>query len=100
TGDRGVFSTRIAYVVKSGTNYRLQIADADGANPQTALNSREPIISPAWSPDGERIAYVSFENKRPVVYVHDLRSGQRRAVAAFPGSNSAPAWSPDGSRLA
>ncbi len=100
TGDRGVFSTRIAYVIKSGPNYQLQIADADGANPQTALSSKEPIISPAWSPDGGRIAYVSFENKRPVVYVHSLQTGQRRAVANFPGSNSAPAWSPDGNRLA
>ena len=89
TGDRGVFSTRMAYVVKSGPNYQLQIADADGVNPQTALSSREPIISPAWSPDGGQIAYVSFENKRPVVYAHNLQTGQRRAVAKFPGSNSA-----------
>lgn len=100
TGDRGVFSTRMAYVVKAGTNYQLQIADADGMNPQTALSSREPIISPTWSPDGSQIAYVSFENKRPVVYVHNLQSGQRRKVAGFPGSNSAPAWSPDGRQLA
>ncbi|MFO7190269.1 MAG: Tol-Pal system beta propeller repeat protein TolB [Pseudomonadota bacterium] len=100
TGDRGVFSTRLAYVVKAGTNYQLQIADADGMNPQTALSSREPILSPAWSPDGTQIAYVSFENKRPVVYVHNLHTGQRRAVASFPGSNSAPAWSPDGRQLA
>jgi TolB protein len=100
TGDRGVFATRVAYVVKSGQRYELQIADADGQNPQTALASREPIISPAWSPDGSRIAYVSFENKKPVVYVHNLATGQRQAVANFKGSNSAPAWSPDGSRLA
>ena len=100
TGDRGVFSTRMAYVVKTGPNYQLQIADADGVNPQTALSSREPIISPAWSPDGGQIAYVSFENKRPVVYAHNLQTGQRRAVAKFPGSNSAPAWSPDGRQLA
>jgi TolB protein len=100
TGERGVFSTRIAYIVKQGSRYSLQIADADGANAQTALASPEPIISPAWSPDGARLAYVSFENKRPVVYVHNLATGQRQAVANFPGSNSAPAWSPDGARLA
>ncbi len=100
TGDRGVFSTRIAYVVKSGPRYELQVADADGQNPQAALVSREPIISPAWSPDGNRIAYVSFENKKPVVYVHNLATGQRQAVANFKGSNSAPAWSPDGRQLA
>jgi TolB protein len=100
TGDRGVFSTRIAYVVKQGTRYELQIADADGAGAQTALASREPIMSPAWSPDGTRLAYVSFENKKPVVYVHSLVSGQRQAVANFKGSNSAPAWSADGKQLA
>ena len=100
TGDKGVFSTRIAYVVKSGPRYQLQIADADGGNPQTALTSNEPIMSPNWSPDGTRIAYVSFEAKKPVVYVHNLATGQRQAVAAFRGSNSAPAWSPDGRSLA
>ncbi len=100
TGDRGVFSTRIAYVVKRGHRYELQIADADGFGAQTALASREPIISPAWSPDGTRLAYVSFENKKPVVYVHSLVSGQRHVVANFKGSNSAPAWSVDGKQLA
>lgn len=100
TGQPGYFSTRIAYVVKSGPRYELQIADADGMNPQTALVSREPIISPAWAPDGQRLAYVSFEAKKPVIYVHDLPSGQRQVVANFRGSNSAPAWAPDGRRLA
>jgi TolB protein len=100
TGDPGVFSTRIAYVVKRGNRYELQVADADGHGAQTVLASEEPIISPAWSPDGERLAYVSFEQRKPVVYVQSLATGSRRAVANFPGSNSAPAWSPDGKRLA
>jgi TolB protein len=100
TGEKGVFSTRIAYVVKRGNRFELQIADADGAGEETALASFEPIISPAWSPDGRRLAYVSFENKKPVVYVHSLLDGKRHVVANFKGSNSAPAWAPDGTRLA
>ena len=100
TGEKGVFSTRIAYVVKRGPRYELQIADADGAGEETALASLEPIISPAWSPDGRRLAYVSFEQKKPVVYVHSLQSGQRQVAANFKGSNSAPAWAPDGRSLA
>ena len=100
TGERGIFSTRIAYVVKSAGRFELQIADADGNGAQTALASREPIISPTWSPDGGKIAYVSFEAKKPVVYVHDLATGRRHVAANFKGSNSAPAWSPDGKKLA
>ncbi len=99
-GAKGVFSTRIAYVVKRGNRSELQIADADGLGEETALASFEPIISPVWSPDGKRLAYVSFEAKRPVVYVHSLLDGKRTVAANFRGSNSAPAWSPDGSRLA
>ncbi len=100
TGEKGVFSTRIAYVVKSRGQFLLQIADADGQGAATALTSVEPIISPVWSPDGGRLAYVSFEKKKPVVYVHSISSGQRHIVANFKGSNSAPGWSTDGRRLA
>lgn len=100
TGDVGVFSTRIAYVVKRGKKYALQVADADGFNARTAIEYTEPIISLAWSPDGTKIAYVSFENKKPVIHVQTLATGARKAIAKFRGSNSAPAWSPDGKRLA
>jgi TolB protein len=100
TGQKGVFSTRIAYVTRMGKRYTLNIADADGEGGQIALNSAEPIISPAWSPDGRELAYVSFETQKAVVYVQEVASGKRRAVANFRGSNSAPAWSPDGQTLA
>lgn len=100
TGDRGVFSTRIAYVTKNGQNFNLWVADADGENAQSALNSGEPIISPAWAPNGNQLAYVSFESRKPVIFVHDVATGKRRLVANFKGSNSAPAWSPDGKNLA
>src|SRR5437764_2393941 len=99
TGDPGIFSTRIAYITKQGPRYQLLVADADGADPQTIVTSNEPLLSPKWSPDGTRLAYVSFENKKPVVYVQSLGTGQRVAVANFRGSNSSPAWSPDGRRL-
>ncbi|MDR6855291.1 TolB protein [Variovorax guangxiensis] len=100
TGEKGIFSTRIAYVTKGGTRYTLWVADADGENAQAALASPEPIISPVWSANGGQLAYVSFESRKPVVYVHTVASGQRRLVANFKGNNSAPAWSPDGSTLA
>jgi TolB protein len=99
-GDKGVFGTRIAYVIKQGSHFELQISDADGAGAQKALASKEPIISATWSPDGTRIAYVSFENKKPVIYIHSLLTGNRTVLANYKGSNSAPAWAPDGSRLA
>jgi TolB protein len=100
TGEKGVFSTRIAYVVKRGARFELQVADADGANEQAMLVSNEPIISPKWSPDGKRIAYVSFQNKKPIVYVQNVEVPKQNVVANFKGSNSAPAWSPDGKTLA
>ena len=100
TGERGIFSTRIAYVTKTGSRYSLWVADADGENAQSALSSPEPIISPAWSPNGGQLAYVSFESRKPVVYVQSIMSGARQPVANFWGSNSAPAWSPDGDSIA
>lgn len=100
TGVRGVFSTRIAYVLQTEQNYELQIADADGANPQVMLRSKQSIISPAWSPDGSKIAYVSFELGKPVIYVQTLATGNRVPIANFKGNNSAPAWSPNGDQLA
>ncbi len=99
-GVPGNFSGRIAFVLKRNGRYELQVADADGYNNIAIMRSPEPVISPVWSPDGRRIAYVSFERKKPVVFVQDLASGQRKAVANFRGSNSAPAWSPDGKKLA
>lgn len=100
TGDRGIFSTRIAYVTKVGQSFNLWVADSDGENSQSALASPEPIISPAWNPNGSQLAYVSFESRKPVIYVHDIATGKRRLLANFKGSNSAPAWSPDGRTLA
>lgn len=103
-GIPGAFSTRIAYVNVNGEGdgreYRLVVADADGANAATVVRSSEPIMSPAWSPDGRRIAYVSFEGKRSSVYIQELNTGNRKQVSAHPGINGAPAFSPDGRWLA
>jgi TolB protein len=104
TGIPGAFSTRIAYVAVSGKapaqRHRLIVSDADGYNPRTVMDSGEPIMSPAWAPDGQSLAYVSFEGKASAIYVQRLTSGERRRVSARSGINGAPAWSPDGKRLA
>ena len=100
TGDAGVFSTRIAYVNRQGKINRLVVADSDGYGEQTVLTTSEPIMSPAWSPDGSHLAYVTFEQSHAVAYVQSLLTNQRVVVANYRGSNSAPAWSPDGKQLA
>ena len=102
TGVKGIFSTRIAYVKedRAGRHYSLAVADADGENEIVAVHGREPIISPAWSPDGSKVAYVSLEDRKPVVYLQDLMTGRRNQISNQKGNNSAPSWAPDGSTLA
>jgi len=104
TGKKGAFDTRVAFVTVHQTDseprYHLQVADSDGWNARTVLESRQPVLSPAWSPDGRRLAYVSFEGGHSMIFVQDIRSGQREQLATYKGLNSAPAWSPDGRMLA
>lgn len=105
TGDKGIFSTRIAYVVAQPApngqgEYALEVSDMDGYNPKRLVKSNQPIMSPSWSPNGQRIAYVSFEGGDPAIYVQDVASGARQIASQFSGLNSAPAWSPDGRKLA
>ncbi|MEW5838615.1 MAG: Tol-Pal system beta propeller repeat protein TolB [Pseudomonadota bacterium] len=104
TGVKGAFATRIAYITETGApplrRYSLEVADSDGYNPQSILESKEPIMSPAWSKDGRKLAYVSFEGRRSAIYVQDVYSGRRELVSAFPSINGSPSWSPDGGKLA
>jgi TolB protein len=102
TGIRGIFSTKIIYVeaFQKPAKYRLMLADVDGARSRQLLESKQPLLSPVWSPDGRRVAYVSFETDRPAIYVQELSSGRREQVTNYRGLNGAPAWSPDGQKLA
>lgn len=104
TGERGAFDTRIAYITERKqagvSQYALIVADSDGFNPQTVLESKSPIVSPSWSPDGEQLAYVSFEGERPRIFAQNLAVGTRQVITAFPGLNGAPTWAPDGKRMA
>lgn len=105
TGVRGAFDTKIAYVTETDgpgkkRRYTLEVADSDGANPQTVLSSNFPLMSPTWSPDGSKLAYVSFEGRRSGIWVQDLRTGQRYQLTKFPGINGAPSWSPKGNKIA
>lgn len=105
TGYRGIFSTKIAYILVQRspdrpTIHKLEVSDMDGYNPHTLLTSKFPIMSPSWSPDGKQIAYVSFEGNRAAIYIQEVATGQRKVISKFPGINGAPAWSPDGKKMA
>jgi len=105
TGDRGIFSTKIAYILvnreaNAPTKYRLEVSDVDGYNPHSLLTTDQPLMSPAWSPDGKQLAYVSFEGHRAAIYVQDVASGNRHVLTKYAGINGAPAWSPDGKKMA
>jgi len=105
TGIKGVFSTKLAYVVVTPTGpgkarYTLEVSDQDGYNPRVLLTSNEPIMSPSWSPNGRSLAYVSFEKRHAAIFVQDIATASRRLLTDYPGINGAPAWSPDGRKLA
>jgi len=104
TGVRGAFWTRIAYITSTGVGgniqYSLMVADSDGVNPQTVVRSREPLLSPSWSPDSRKLAYVSFERGNSSIYIQEIATGSREVVSSAKGINGAPAFSPDGSKLA
>lgn len=105
TGTRGAFTTQLLYVVADFispelTNFRLEMSDYDGARPQVLLETQEPIMSPSWSPNGEDVAYVSFETTLPRIYIHTISSGLRRQITNYPNLNSSPEWSPDGTKMA
>lgn len=103
TGVPGAFNTRIAYVnalKNKNRKYILQVADTDGFNPQTILESDHPLMSPSWSPNGESLVYVSYEHRRAEIYIQHLATARRSKVTGFSGLNSAPSWSPDGRKMA